>query len=199
VNLFSSELYETIASFGLARGSSILDFASEAGAAVPFEHNGFPVTRVDERTASGTLPFPDERFDVALNAQTIYGFDRAHAIHEIGRVLKRGGILAVWWKQMMAQEALREIRDSVLRELREVGKPEGLQGGFREFYASSVFRDQTLRVLPWRTAIPLSEFVADEAPQVRGPLMRRIGERLGSQNPTLQIAYVQYLYLAKKR
>lgn len=134
---YSNELYDTIADFGLRRGSSILDVrAGDKDASAPFSANGFNVTHVDA-SESARLPFPDERFDVAVSAGPGAWPDRMRALLEMHRVLRRGGIVAIWWKVPMG----------------ESGAPrgEGLTGGFKEFYAAP-FLGQTLRVLPWRTA-----------------------------------------------
>lgn len=123
---YSTELYETIAAFGLKRGASILDLGSEEDAGAPFAANGCEVTRTP---GSEDLAFPAERFDLVISAQAFHRFDRTRALEEAYRVLKHDGIVAIWWRDLSA-----------------------LPVGFREFYASQQFADQTLRVLPSRTA-----------------------------------------------
>jgi SAM-dependent methyltransferase len=228
---YSTELYDTIAAFGLHRGAAILDVGCGDGtASAPFAQNGFPVTGIDaspqmllrarEQFPEATfltgsaekLPFPDERFDVVINAQTIQFVDRTKALNEAYRVLRRGGILAIWWKQLMSQEGVKEIRDQAYQEAGAEPQPEGLAGGFKEFYAAEQFSEQTLRVVPWRTTMPLEAFLQNERERVSNrsvlggkleryvsSLERRLRERLGnSGNPAVGLAFIQYLYLAKK-
>lgn len=226
---YSHELYDTIAEFGLRRGATILDVGCGTGIACePFAMNGFPVTGVDsseamlaaasQRLPSATfvkgeaeaLPFPNERFDVVISAQTFHWVDRARALAEAGRVLRHGGIIAVWWKHLMGQDAIKQIRDEVFLALGKQPPESGLGGGFREFYASQ-FTQQTLRVIPWRNATPLDRYLGYErsrcsvrkalgaqADEYYRLLEERVRERAGAGNPTLSLAYIQYLYMAKK-
>jgi|SRR5579884_433499 len=226
---YSGELYEVIANFGLRRDAAILDIGCGTGlAAQPFIENGFRVTGVDSsdamlaaararhpnatfvRGTAEALPFPDERFDVAIGAQTFQWLDRARAIAEAYRVLRRGGIIAVWWKHLMANDPVKDLRDDLLRSMQTEPVEEGLGGGFKEFYASA-FTQQTLRVIPWRIAMPLEEYLRYErsryavrnalgkrADEFFRALQQRLRERTGAENPTLSLAFIQYLYLAKK-
>lgn len=226
---YSNELYDTIAAFGLRRGATILDVGCGTGiASAPFAMNGFPVTGADpseamlaqasQRLPNATfvqaeaeaLPFPNERFDVVISAQTFHWVDRARALAEAYRVMRRGGTIAIWWKHLMAQDPIKHMRDDVFAELGKQPVESGLSGGFKEFYASQ-FTQQTLRVLPWRVALPLEEYMGYErsravvrrtfggqADRYFALLEQRIRERAGAGNPTLSLAYVQYLYMAKK-
>jgi ubiquinone/menaquinone biosynthesis C-methylase UbiE len=226
---YSNELYDTIAAFGLRRGATILDVGCGTGiASQPFAMNGFPVTGVDASEAmlahavqqmpsatfvkgeAEALPFPNERFDVVISAQTYHWVDRPRALAEAYRVLRRGGTIAVWWKHLMAQDIVKMLRDSIFQEIGTEPVEGGLTGGFKEFYAAQ-FAQQTLRVLPWRTAMPLDEYMSYERSRlvVRNTLgakaddyfrllESRIRDRAGEENPTLTLAYIQYLYMAKK-
>jgi SAM-dependent methyltransferase len=130
---YSTELYETIASFGLKRGASVLDLGSDYGAAEPFRANGLEIARAE---TPDELRFPDQSFDLVISAQAFHRFDRARALAQAYRLLRPGGIVAIWFKHLATQGD-------------EPERP--LQAGFREFYAAEQFSDQTLRVLPWRT------------------------------------------------
>ncbi len=228
---YSGELYDTIAAFGLRRGVSILDLGCGTGiAAMPFASNGFPVTGVDPSEAmlakaraaiphaefvqasAESLPFTGERFDVVISAQAFHWFDRLKAFGEIERVLRPGGIVAIWWKQLMTQDPVSEITCETFRSLGVEPPANGLSGGFREFYGAAGLVDQTLRVLPWRSAMPLEQYVGEErsrrstrdalgenSERYFAELERRLHERFGAGNPALPLAYLQYLYLAKKR
>jgi ubiquinone/menaquinone biosynthesis C-methylase UbiE len=158
------------------------------------------------------LPFPNERFDVVISAQVFHLVDRARAIAEANRVLRPAGTIAIWWKQLMARDPVTELREQTFRELGVEPPTGGLSAGFREFYAAQQFMEQTLRVIPWRTSMTLDQFLGyersrvsthralgEKAAQYFRALERRLHERLGEGNPTVPLAYVQYLYLAKKR
>lgn len=215
---YSRELYDAIAAFGVHRNAAILDVACADGvASEPFAQNGFPVTGVDESEAAlekararvpqatfvrGTaagLPFPNARFDVVLCAQSIYLMDRFAALREMARVIKPLGMIAIWWKQLMANDGVREIRERVYADAGLERPVEGLSGGFREFYASEELRDQMVRVFPWRRALSVETFVRTESPQVQAALERALRERLPEGTDLLDLPYVQYLYLARRR
>jgi SAM-dependent methyltransferase len=228
---YSNELYDTIAAFGLRRGATILDVGCGTGiAGGPFAANGFPVTGVDPseamlakakeqypnatfvQGAAEALPFPNERFDVVISAQAFHRVDRARALFEAGRVLRPAGTIAIWWKQLMARDATTDLREQTFRAMGVEPPVSGLSGGFKEFYAASHFMEQTLRVVPWRTSMPLERFLGYERSRLSTQetlgaktglyfteLELRLRERFGEANPIVPLAYVQYLYLAKKR
>lgn len=228
---YSNEIYDAIANFGLRRAATILDVGCGTGiASEPFAANGFPVTGVDASPAmlekakerlpnadfvqanAEALPFPNERFDVVISAQAFHWFERAKALSEAHRVLRPGGLLAIWWKHLMSQERLSEIRAETFKSLGAEPPASGLSGGFREFYGSEQFFDQTLRVIPWRTSMPLDHYLGYErsrrstydalgsrAESYFSLLEQRLSELAGPGNPTISVAYTQYLYLAKKR
>lgn len=227
---YSNELYDTIAQFGLRRNSTLLDVGCGSGAASePFARNGIPVTAVDasetalaqarERMPNATfvrasaeqLPFDDGQFDLAISAQVFHGFDRAAALREIHRVLKSGGTVAIWWKVIMWRDPVNQLREAVARELGHEPVPYGLQGSFKAFYAAP-FQGQTVRVLPWRSSLKLSELLAEERTQIAvscalapdaaetycAELERRLRGESVSADPRIVVGYNQYLYLAKR-
>lgn len=226
---YSHELYDTISSFGLRRGATIIDVGCGTGlASQPFAVNGFPVTGVDASEAmlarasellpnaslvcapAEALPFPNERFDVALSAQSFHWFDRSRALAEIHRVLRSGGMVAIWWKHLATRDLVSRIRDEVLKMFGGEAIPSRLTGGFKEFYAAP-FSGQIVRVVPWRTTVPLQRFIGYERSRcgVRkslgdrmepyvAELEQRLRMRFGDGDPLVPVGYLQYLYVAKK-
>jgi len=225
---YSNELYDTIMAAGLARGTAVVDVGCGTGlASEPFALNGFPVTGVDSspemlefarkrvpeatfvEAAAEELPFPDERFDLALSADAFQWFDKSRALAEVQRVLKRGGLVAIWWKFPMSDDAVKRIHDDVLTEFVSEAPQQSL-AGFREFYAAPLV-EQTLRVLPWRTSVPLSRYInqeqssctlrsllGDRLKNYTDRLRQVLEERYGGDDPLIALSYLQYLYLAKK-
>jgi ubiquinone/menaquinone biosynthesis C-methylase UbiE len=228
---YSNELYDTIAAFGLRRGAKVLDIGCGTGiASAPFAANGFPVTGVDSSPAmlakakerlpnvelvegsAEKLPFPEERFDVIVSANVFHWLDRSKALAEAQRVLRPGGVLAIWWKQLMDQDAVNELRGRTFHELGMEPPKTGLTGGFREFYASEQLCGQTLRVIPWRTSTTIERHMGyersrfstrhalgDRSERYFSMLERKLHERFGEGDAAVPLAYIQYLYLAKKR
>jgi len=225
---YSNELYDTIAAAGLVRNAAVIDVGCGTGlASEPFALNGFPVTGVDAsaemlefarrrvpeanfiEACAEELPFPDERFDLALSADAFQWFDKPRALAEMHRVLKHGSVVAIWWKLPMTDDPVRRLRDDVLTEFTSEAPPAGL-AGFREFYAAPL-REQALRVLPWRVSLPLSRYIkqeessctlrsilGDRLKDYASRLREVLEERYGSGDPALPLSYLQYLYLAKK-
>lgn len=226
---YSGEVYETIAAYGLRRGSSILDVGCGSGlASEPFAANGFSVTGVDSSAAmlekarerlpdaslleapAEALPFENAQFDVVISAQAFHWFDRSRALAEAVRVLRSGGIAAIWWKHLMSGDDAKEAREQTFRDLGIDSPQSGLSGGFREFYAQPDLTEQTLRVIPWRTAMPLDRYMGYErsrcsAREALGAQAERyfalLEQRLRERAPggTLALSYIHYLYLGRKR
>ncbi len=224
---YSSELYDTIAEFGLRVGSRVLDLACGTGlAAGPLIDRGFSVTGVDASepmlgkararypaTAwvcadALDLPFDPGSFEGAICAQAMHHLDASRALSELTRVVASGGTLAIWWKVLATQDPVRNLREQVARDL-GVAPLETPLRGFRAFYAAAL-QGQQVRVLPWQTVLPLSAYLAYERSRalVRercGPrtdeyvarLDSRLREHVGGGDPRIPLNYVQFLYLAK--
>jgi SAM-dependent methyltransferase len=205
---YSDELYEAIAAFGMRRGATVLDLSAADGSAEPFAANGCPLTRGDLSVTP--LPFPDERFDLAVSAQTLHCVERGSALAQIYRVLRRGGILAAFWKHLMSAEPIRQIREDVFYSMGKKPVEGALAGGFTEFYAAP-FVAQTLRVIPWRMMTTVGGYMEFERSRVElrkalgtgtesylETLERRLRQYAGGDSAPLGIAFIQYLYLAKK-
>ncbi len=226
---YSNEVYTTLVSFGLQPSHKILDVACGTGlASGPFVENNYDVTGVDVaepmlaharmrfpegrfvQAAAEKLPFDAESFDVALSAQAFHHLDRAAAIREMLRVLRPNGIIAIWWKHLLNDDAVKLLREELIRELGAEPPVSGLKGGFREFYGAPL-REHSLRVIPWRSSIPLSKYMKYEcsrksivdvlgskAERYYSELENRLHEKFGDGDPFLTLTYTHYLYLGKK-
>lgn len=177
---YANDIYTTLAGFGLAPDSKILDIACGTGlGGGPLIDNNYDVTGVDisapmlERArrlypqgrfvegSALSLPFEAERFGVVLSAQAFHHFDRAVAMREALRVLRPGGTVAIWWKYLMSDDPVKIAHDEAARDLGVEPPYSGLTGGFKEFYAAPL-RDHSLRVIPWRASQPLSKYMQYE-------------------------------------
>jgi ubiquinone/menaquinone biosynthesis C-methylase UbiE len=225
---YSNELYNTLVSYGFSPRHRVLDVACGTGlASAPLIENGFRVSGIDiseamiakarERLPAGSwsvaraeaLPFAEHTFDAAISAQAFHHVDRSTAIDELLRVVRPGGIVAIWWKVLMGQDRTKQIRDEVARELGVDPPQSGLSGGFKEFYGSRL-TEQTLRVIPWHVTVPLANYMQYErsrtvvldafglqADAYFARLEQRLREQFGGDNPPMPLGYIQFLYLAR--
>jgi ubiquinone/menaquinone biosynthesis C-methylase UbiE len=225
---YSTELYNALVGFGLSPRQHILDVGCGTGlASRPLIENAVRVTGVDvsapmlakarERYPSATwvegsaeaLPFEPGTFDAAISAQAFHHVDRAKAIAEIVRVLKPGGLVAVWWKVLLDQDPVAQLRARVAKEMGVEPPQSGLKGGFKEFYAGAVTTPM-VRVIPWQTAVSLEQYLSYErsrkivadtlgsrSDRYVQELDRRLREMLGEQPKYLALSYAQYLYVAR--
>ncbi len=225
---YSNDLYNMLVSFGLSPRDRVLDVGCGTGlASRPLIENAFKVTGVDvsapmlakarERYPSAdwvegsaeAIPFAPNTFDAAISAQVFHHLDRAKAIGELVRVLKPGGLIGIWWKVLMDQDPVAQLRLRVAEEMGVEAPPSGLKGGFKEFYAGEL-TDPTLRVIPWNLTASVDDYVNYERSRkiVRDTfgsrsdryfeqLDRRLREMLGERTASLALSYVQYLYVAR--
>jgi SAM-dependent methyltransferase len=226
---YPSDTYNQLIAYGLAPAHKILDIGCGTGlASAPLIENNFVVTGIDPSAPmidiaksdfpKGTwvvgraesLPFPDASFDVAISAQAFHHTDRERALAEIKRVLRPRGIVAIWWKGLLGDDPVKQLRDGVMREL-NVQPPSILwRGGFREFYGAG-FSETAMRVTPWSTVTSLRKFlqyersrkiVHDTFGSLTDTYLERLEQRLretfGEGDPLLPLSYMQYMYLAKK-
>lgn len=214
---------------GLDARRTVLDIGcGTALASGPLIENGYRVTGLDPSEAMlahakrrypdaewviGTaekLPFKDASFDAIVSAQIMHRVDRVAAMNEVMRVLRPGGVVGIWWKHLMSDDAVKIMRDEAANEMGIEAPVAGLRGGFKEFYATP-FREHGLRVVPWRSSIPLSQVVQMErsrgnvhdrmGEQLEGYITafeRKLHERFGDGDPYIPLSYTHYLYLAKK-
>lgn len=226
---YSNDVYNTLVGYGLHQRCEILDIGCGSGlASRPLIENAFRVTGVDESDAllalarqnlpaakwvkgrAEKLPFPDQSFDVVISAQAFHHFDREAAMREIVRVLRPGGIVGIWWKYVMSDDPTKVIAGEIIRGMGKEPPISGLKGGFKEFYAAEL-ADHTLRVIPWRSSMLLSQYMsyersrkiirdtlASQAAQYFTQLEARLHEQYGEGDPLIPVAYMHYLYLGKK-
>jgi ubiquinone/menaquinone biosynthesis C-methylase UbiE len=227
---YSSDLYNSILGYGLSARQHTLDVGCGTGlASRPLIENGVAVTGVDvsepmidiarKRSPAATwvvgaaekLPFENHSFDAAISAQTFHHFDRTAAMRELVRVLRPGGIMAIWWKALTNEDPVKMLRDDVMRDLGHAPVPSGISGGFKEFYAADL-ANHTLRVIPWRVMTGLGEYLTYERSRkiVHDTLGRQVNDYLsqlegrlraqfGEGNPMLPLSYLQFLYLGRTR
>lgn len=225
---YSTELYNTLASFGLSPRDHVLDVGCGTGlASRPLIENAFRVTGVDvsasmlakarDRFPSAAwvegsaeaLPFQPGTFDAAISAQALHHVDRAKAVAELVRVVKPGGTIGIWWKVLMDQDPVAQLRARVAQEMGVEAPPSGLTGGFKEFYAGALV-DPTLRVIPWLSTVSVDGYMNYERSRkvVRDTfgsrsdryferLDRQMREMVGERAKSLTLSYVQYLYVAR--
>lgn len=226
---YAHELYTTLVQYGLAPSHKVLDVAcGTALAAAPLIANSYDVTGVDAsepmlarararfpgatfvRAEAEALPFEDGTFDAAISGQAFHHVDRTAAFREVLRVLRPGGIVAIWWKHLLGDDAFKTLRDAILREMGFEPPVSGLKGGFKEFYAAPL-REHTLRIIPWSASARLSKLLQAERSRMSlvellgskfdayiSTLQVRARETFGADDPPIALSYMHYLYLGKK-
>ncbi len=225
---YANDVYNNLVAFGLSPRHTIVDIGCGTGlASAPLIENGYNITGVDpsepmlavarERYPEATwvkgsaeaLPFGPASFDVAISAQAFHHADARAALTEIKRVVRPRGIVAIWWKGLMSDDPVKQLRDSIARDMGVAPLNSNWRGGFRDFYSSG-FAETAVRVIPWSTIVTLSKFlqyersrkiVRDEfgthAPEYFERLEARLRETLGQGDPILPLAYTHFLYLAR--
>jgi SAM-dependent methyltransferase len=225
---YANDVYNHLVGYGLSPRHKVLDIGCGTGlAGAPLIENGYTVTGLDPSEpmlavakrefpdtpwvvgCAETLPFEAGSFDVAISGQAFHHFDQGAALSEIRRVIRPGGIVAIWWKSLLGDDPVKQVRDAASNDIRIAPPPMTWRGSFREFYGAG-FTDTTLRVVPWSTVTTLRKFLNYErsrkvAHDVYGSafdeylsrLEERLHETFGEGDPLLPLTYMQYLYLAK--
>lgn len=226
---YANDVYNNLVAFGLQPSHAIIDIGCGTGlASGPLIENGYHVTGVDPsepmlavarerypeakwvRGTAEALPVDAASFDVAISAQALHHADARTALAEIKRVLRPGGIIAIWWKGLAGDDPVKQLRDSIARDMGVAPLNSNWRGGFRDFYSAELV-DPAVRVIPWRTIVTLSKFlqyersrkiVRDEfgasAQEYFERLESRLRETLGEGDPILPLSYIHFLYLARK-
>ena len=225
---YANDVYNNLIAFGLLPKHAIVDIGCGTGlGSAPLIENNYNVTGVDPseamlavarerypqakwvRGSAEKLPFEAGSFDVAISAQAFHHADPQKAIAEIRRVLRPNGIVAIWWKSLMSDDPVKQLRDSIARDMGIAPLASSWRGGFKEFYSAG-FRETGVRVIPWSTIVTLNKFlqyersrkiVHDEfgahASEYFGRLESRLRETFGEGDPILPLSYTHFLYLAK--
>jgi len=223
---YSTELFDELVDFGLSPGKMVLDIGCGNGiASVPLAARGSILAGVDPsepmlvnarlRVPEGKfvvgsaekLPFADRSFDHAICAQAFHWFDQSRAFAEAIRVVKPGGVVAVWWKILTHDAAIRAIRDAACADA-ELAPPKDVLGAaFKAFYAAPFF-DRRLRVMPfvWRTTVKTwlgyersrakarNAFASKREAYLKA-LEKRLVREAGGADAAMIAPYMQYVYI----
>ena len=221
---YAPELYDAILRHGLRLPAHVIDLGCGTGlVSAELVARGCTVTGVDvsepmlerarKRVPSGTfvssraeeLPFGDAAFDAATSGQAFHWFDQARALAEVARVVRPGGVVAVWWKTLMRGDGLRLLREEVARELDLSPPRDLLVAGFDDFDRSGLV-DRRLRVIPWRVRMTAGGFLGIERSRARSrdaygdkleAYLGLLAERLGPPDEELSVSYLHLLYLGR--
>jgi ubiquinone/menaquinone biosynthesis C-methylase UbiE len=222
---YAPELYDALEAYGIRAGSRVLDVAAGTGLATrELVARGALVTGIDlsepmlerarRHVANATflhgraeeLPFEAGTFDAAVSAQAFHWFDRSRALAELVRVVRPGGAIAIWWKELMRGDTLRLVREEVSHEVGVPLLPPISAGGFDAF-EESVLVDRSLHVIPWIVPTTVAQVVGYERSRARSNKLH--GERLdvyldalarhlgGYAGEGLRLSYVHLLYLGR--
>ena len=221
---YADELYEVLIESGIVPGTRVVDVGCGTGLVTSeLVQRGCAVTGVDASAAmlararareprasfllarAEALPFPDQAFDAATSAQAFHWFEQPRALAELVRVVRPGGIIAIWWKLMIRGDASRLIREEVAREIGLEPPGDLLTDGFPAFDEAPLL-DPRLRVIPWVVDMTVADFIGYERSRARAraaygarlpDYLARLGERFGDDSTVLSIGYVHYLYLGR--
>jgi SAM-dependent methyltransferase len=223
---YSSELYSVLERQGLRRGMSVLDAACGSGLSMePLITRGLKLTGLDASASmlaaaraacpqaslvSGrveALPFADHTFDGAICAQAFHWLEMEQAFAELIRVVKPGGVVAVWWKLLCHDEPLRAMRVAASAAAGREPVPDALSGGFGAFYRAP-FAARTLRVLPFTARFLVDDWIGYERsraatrsaygsafPAYLEALRSELLAVHGSGSARIDVRYTQFVYI----
>jgi SAM-dependent methyltransferase len=221
---YADDVYEALVEYGVPPRARLLDLGCGTGlVAKEMARRGAVVTGVDLSEAmiararirvpeasfevgrAEELSFADASFDAATSAQTFHWLDQPRALAELARVVRPGGIVAVWWKGLMRGDGMRAIREEVAREVGLDPPADLLAAEFDAFDRSSLV-DRRLRVIPWRVTVSVEEFLGYERSRARsrdayGPLLgdylKLLERRLMDGSRDVSLAYTHLVYLGR--
>jgi ubiquinone/menaquinone biosynthesis C-methylase UbiE len=222
---YADDVYDALDHYGLPPQAHILDIASGTGlVAEALVRRGHRVTGIDisepmlaraeARVPSATfvlgdaeaLPFANASFDAAVSAQAFHWFDRTKALAEAIRVVRPGGIVAVWWKELMRGDTMRLVREEVSHDI-GIDNPMGslLAEDFDAFEASALIDDK-LRVIPWLVQMTVEQYLGYERSRARSrdsygdrldAYLTELAKRLGRPDTLLSLTYLHLVYLGR--
>lgn len=221
---YAPEVYDVLADYGVRPGMHALDVACGTGlVAQALVAHDVRVTGIDlsepmlaaarRRVPAATfvrgdaeaLPFANDSFEAATSAQAYHWLDAEKALHETIRVVRPGGVVAVWWKELLRGDAIRLMREAAAREVGIVETSPSFSGEFEAFERSSL-RDQRLRVIPWFVQTNAHDFIGYERSRARAretfgvrleDYLAALGRRLGSPETPISLGYVHLLHLGR--
>jgi ubiquinone/menaquinone biosynthesis C-methylase UbiE len=223
---YSSKLYDQLEELGFKSGMHVLDVGCGTGiASEPLAERGMKITGADpsepmlvfarRAIPSGTfvqgraesLPFGEGEFDAAICAQTIHWCDQGKALEEMVRVVKPGGRIAIWWNQLMADEAMRSVQAEACAAAGVDQPKDVMVGAFRAFYSTQL-KERWVRVIPHMVTTDSQRWLGYE--RTRGRAIEALGgkqegylaelQRLlveKSEEKPFQVRFTQFLYVAE--
>ncbi|MBC5799491.1 MAG: class I SAM-dependent methyltransferase [Candidatus Eremiobacteraeota bacterium] len=221
---YAPELYDALFAYGLDAGQRVVDVGCGTGlVTAELARRGCSVTGVDcseamlaharERVRPASfsnaraecLPFGSASFDAATSAQAFHWFDQPQALVECARVVRPGGIVAIWWKGLMRGDATRLLREQAAHAVGQQPPADILANDF-DAYDGAPFVDKHLRIVPWIVHMPVGEFLGYERSRAMArdtygerleDYFTALRERLGPAEGDLALSYVQLLYLGR--
>jgi hypothetical protein len=131
--------------------------------------------------------------------------DRPKALAEAIRVVRPGGIVAIWWKELMRGDTVRLVREQVSDEL-GIGVPKPILAEEFDAFEESALVDDKLRVIPWIVPMTVEHFLGYERSRARAmeaygeqleAYLAALGARLGPAHATLSLCYLHLVYLGR--
>ena len=159
------------------------------------------------------LPIRSGSVDLTCFAQSWHWFDQHRASREVARVLHPGGCWAAWWSHAWAdgqvwfdtyQQVMEAACPGYLRHHRD---PDWSEEGIA---STGLFEPGVRMVVPWTREVDAATWMTEErsksyiaqlAPPIRGRLLGRIEELLGTHFPGVPmiVPYQTRMWLARRR
>ena len=220
---YAADLYDAIFDYGLAAKARVLDVGCGTGLVskellrrgcrvVGLDVSDKMLVRARDRAPEASfvhgraeeLPLANDSFDAAVSAQSFHWFDQGRAFFELSRVVRPGGVVAIWWKSFMRGDAIRHLRNEAAADIGHAPAREVIND-FDAFDMAHL-DDKLLRVVPWIVPMTVEDFLGYERSRAlaREAFGTRIDDyftalanRLGSPHDRLSLSYIQLLYLGR--